>query len=66
MTRKELPNHLTIEELASRWGMNTGTLGNWRIQGKGPKYVKIGRKILYPINEIETWETQQLKKSTVG
>lgn len=57
---------LTQEELAKRWGMNPGSLAIWRIKGKGPKFVKIGRKIFYTEEEIEAFEQKNMKRSTVG
>lgn len=66
MKKEELPNHMTIDELATRWGMHRGSLCNWRIKGKGPKYVKVGKTILYPIEEVEAYEQQNVKRSTVG
>lgn len=49
--------HLKPEEVALRLRTSVGVLSNWRRQGKGPKYIKLGRKILYPLREVETFET---------
>lgn len=65
MKKEDLPGHLTIEELAERWKMAPGSLSNWRVKGKGPKYVKAGKTILYPVNEVEAWEMENLKRSTI-
>lgn len=37
---------LTTAELAKRWGMNEGTLRNWRSAKppRGPKFITLGRK----------------------
>lgn len=57
---------LTVEELMERWGLtHRGSLGNWRVKGIGPKYMKIGRTILYPLTEVEAYEESQIRKSTV-
>ena len=38
------------------------TLANWRNQGRGPGYVKFGRKILYRVSELEQWcQANQIK-----
>lgn len=55
--------HLTPRELASRWKMAEQTLANWRFAGKGPRFIKIGRKVLYPLAEIEAREL--LRSNTV-
>lgn len=42
----------------------TGTLANWRVTGFGPKFIKCGKKVLYPLAEIEKWEQENLKANT--
>jgi predicted DNA-binding transcriptional regulator AlpA len=31
------------------------TLANWRSQGSGPKFLKIGRHVRYRPADVETW-----------
>jgi Helix-turn-helix domain len=49
---------LTETEMVSRYRgkVSAGTLKNWRSQGRGPPFVKIGRQVLYPIEQLEAWE----------
>ena len=51
---------LTPEELSARWRgrPSVKTLENWRGAGKGPKYEKIGRAILYSLPDIEAYERE--------
>ena len=55
---------LTAAELAKRWRgkITEGTLANWRAQGKGPRFVKMGGVILYPLDQVEKYENENLKK----
>ena len=62
MTTKE--KHLTPPEAAKRLGFALSTLANWRVQGYGPRYIKISRKVLYPESEIEKFWKQCLRSST--
>lgn len=39
----------TTEELAARWGKSKTMLAHWRIEGRGPKYLKLGEGIRAPI-----------------
>lgn len=55
-TPEEDKEHFTTKELAKRWKMSTNTLEVWRTQRKGPKYTKIGRRVLYHINDITNYE----------
>jgi hypothetical protein len=56
--------HLNQTELARRWRMSGRTLEGWRWLGKGPPYVKAGGKVLYRLQEIEAFETGQLRLRT--
>lgn len=43
---------LTPTEVAERWHIKRATLANWRYQGKGPTYIKLGRTVRYPLSAI--------------
>lgn len=49
---------LTPEEVTARYrgGVSVGTLRNWRAMKIGPSFVKIGKAVLYPIEELEAWD----------
>ncbi len=49
---------LTAEEVAERYrgGVSIGTLRNWRAMKIGPSFVKVGKAVLYPIDELEAWD----------
>ncbi|UCI05129.1 helix-turn-helix transcriptional regulator [Mesorhizobium sp. B1-1-8] len=51
---------LTAEEVSERYrgGVSVGTLRNWRAMKIGPSFVKIGKAVLYPIDELEAWDEQ--------
>ena len=46
---------LRIDEAAEYLGVNVQTLRLWKRTGRGPRYVKIARRLVYPIAEIEAW-----------
>ncbi|AUD86779.1 helix-turn-helix transcriptional regulator [Bifidobacterium breve] len=41
----------TTKDIAAT-GISEGTLGYWRSMGIGPKFVKVGRTVLYPKETI--------------
>lgn len=43
------------EELSEVYGLNVGTLANMRCAKRGPKYFKVGKKIIYFEQDIESW-----------
>ena len=56
----EVVTHLTPSELASRWGLNVGTLANMRCGGLGPRYLKLGGRVAYRLIDIEAYEAEAL------
>jgi predicted DNA-binding transcriptional regulator AlpA len=49
----------TDRELAERYEMSPLTLRNWRCRGTGPRFIKIGRRALYPESEVARWEANR-------
>lgn len=47
---------LTDVELAKRWHKHRQTLIRWRSAGTGPPFVRIGRRVLYPLAGVEQYE----------
>jgi hypothetical protein len=58
--------HLNQVELADRWGLSPRTLENWRWRGEGPPFVKIGRKVVYRLIDVEAYEHEQLRANTAS
>ena len=48
--------YLTPKEVANRWRLSEQTLANWRHGRKGPPFVRIGAKVLYPTEGIHAFE----------
>lgn len=46
---------LTPKDCEIIYGLNTGTLANLRFFKRGPRYYKLGKKILYRVEDIEAW-----------
>ena len=55
---------LTTDELAFRWNMSKITLIQWRWNGLGPPFHKMGRKVIYKLKEIEVFEDQRIQYNT--
>ena len=48
-------------ELARRWHVSRRTLQRWRQLKTGPRWLQIGRRILYRIEDIERFERSRLQ-----
>jgi sugar lactone lactonase YvrE len=57
---------LTPEQLAARYDGRFAitTLANWRSQGKGPKFRRLGGRIFYALADVEAWERGNTYQST--
>ncbi len=47
--------YLTAKEAAKFLRTSPGQLANLRMRGEGPPFVRLKRKCLYEIREIENW-----------
>lgn len=57
-----LEKHLSPQALSARWHLSPLTLRQWRWKGWGPLYLKLNRRIVYRLKDIEAYEDQH--KST--
>ncbi len=55
---------LSETELAHRWGVSPKTLQRWRMEGRGPKYLKLSKRVTYPLDAISEYECCALHTST--
>ena len=44
---------LTQTELEARWNISPRTLERWRWIGDGPRFLKIGGRVIYRIDDVE-------------
>ncbi len=56
--------HLNQINLADRWNISHRTLERWRWTGEGPPYIKLGGRVVYRLEDIERFESEQLRAGT--
>ncbi|WP_114393545.1 helix-turn-helix transcriptional regulator [Oleisolibacter albus] len=56
-------SHLTQTDLARRWRISPRTLERWRWLGRGPKYLKIGGRVVYRLEDIEAFEAEKQREA---
>jgi hypothetical protein len=69
-----IPAYLTLAEVVERYRgqISEGTLRNWRSMRIGPSFIKIGKAVLYPVEEldrsnlVQCRRTRSLPFATVG
>jgi Helix-turn-helix domain len=52
--------HLNQIDLARRWQISPRTLERWRWLGIGPRYIKIGGRVVYRLEDIEAYEAARM------
>jgi predicted site-specific integrase-resolvase len=45
-------------------GVTPGTLQVWRCQGKGPRFIKSGGRVIYRLRDINAYLDSRTRKST--
>ena len=55
---------LNENELAQRWGLSPKTLQRWRSEGRGPRYMKLSKRVGYPVDAVIQFEREELHDST--
>ena len=56
--------HLNQIQLAARWNISHRTLERWRWSGEGPQFIKIGGRVVYRVEDLQTWVDRGAKSST--
>jgi hypothetical protein len=55
--------HFNQFELAKRWRISPRTLERWRWLAEGPRYLKIGGRVVYRIEDIEAYEAAKVREA---
>jgi len=56
--------HLTQIELAKRWRISPRTLERWRWKNVGPRFLKVGGRVIYRLEDVEAFEAAKLRETT--
>jgi hypothetical protein len=66
MADQENAGYLTTREVAARYRTPESTVRYWRMIDYGPRGVKVGRRVLYPIGEIERFDKELAEQAQVA
>jgi hypothetical protein len=58
--------HLNQIQLSRRWTISPRTLERWRWLQQGPQYMKIGGRVVYRLDDVESFEMAQTKNDRGG
>lgn len=49
--------------LARRWNISPRTLERWRYKRVGPRYLRLGGRVVYRLEDIEAYEMSSLRRT---
>ena len=55
---------MPVEQAATHVGLSVSTLNKLRVFGGGPPYLKIGRRVVYSIGDLDDWLSTKRRRST--
>jgi hypothetical protein len=55
-------------DVAERYSITPATLANWRLYGKGPRWIRLGDgkrpRVMYRLADVLEWEAARVKEAT--
>jgi hypothetical protein len=45
-------------------GVSPRTLEKWRVSGDGPPFYKVGKKVVYDVDELNAWMASRRRRNT--
>lgn len=57
---------VSTHQVAEMTTLPVGTLGWLRHQGHGPRFYKLGRRVVYKQSDVEAWLEERLAEGTKG
>ena len=66
--RKETmePRQMNTQQAAAYLGLSPHTLNQWRYQGRGPQFLRMGRAIRYPKGALDTYMENSIGRSSLN
>jgi hypothetical protein len=58
--------YLTTYEVADHYRTSPSTVRYWRYSDYGPKAVKVGKRLLYPRENVEAFDRKLREQNTAG
>lgn len=62
----KLSNYLTTPELSAETGIPEATLRYYRSVGTGPMSFRLGRRVVYRRQDIDSWIADQIEATSRG
>lgn len=57
-------SNMKVDAAAEYLALSASTLNKWRIRGEGPRFLKLGRAVVYRSQDLDDWLSQNIRRST--
>ena len=57
-------SNLSVTGAAERLGVSAAFLNKLRTQGGGPVFIRLGRRVVYAVADLDDWQNQNRRRST--
>jgi excisionase family DNA binding protein len=64
-SENQLPDLMSVPEVAAYLGVPTSTIHFWRGRKQGPPAVKVGRRLMFRANDVAAWLDNRAAASLV-
>jgi predicted DNA-binding transcriptional regulator AlpA len=58
------PSPIPVEAASKHVGLSVSTLNKLRVFGGGPVFLKLGRRVVYDISDLDEWLASKRRRST--
>lgn len=60
----QTPRRLAVGDAAAYVGLSVSNLGKLRLNGGGPAYLKLGRRVVYDVADLDDWLGAHRRQAT--
>jgi len=60
----QIPSNLSADQAADFLGISKSTLSKMRLNGDGPIFIKMGRRVAYQLDDLKHWVQENRRRST--
>ncbi len=64
MLAQQIRKRLNVRNAADYVGLSKSYLDKARSAGGGPKYIKLGNRVVYDLNDLDAWIDENRRRST--
>lgn len=64
MSSRFVERKFSVREAASYLGVSKSFLDKSRITGTGPQFLKLAKRVVYDVNDLESWASSKRRRHT--